>query len=148
MNNWKAIFEVDNSSELSSDDLRGILDHYYEIDLGNCLMSHDNWINEIIRFVTVDGYLDDFLDQYNRYLSEREEEEVVDEKKIEKKKAIEIDLRFLFHRLGIDNPHNFDEILDHVFDDIDQCADMENWHSGDVDIAFRRWIEAQATEQP
>lgn len=50
--------------------------------------------------------------------------------------------------IGIDKPHNHDEIVEFCVLDVEETADAENWHSGDVDIAFRRWIEAQSDNQP
>ena len=47
----------------------------------------------------------------------------------------------LFDRIGIDTPSNFDDILEFVYNDVDETADPTEWHSGDVAIAFRRWIE-------
>jgi hypothetical protein len=34
-----------------------------------------------------------------------------------------------------------DVFLDFVVEDVEEAADKENWHDGDVAIAFRRWIE-------
>ena len=48
----------------------------------------------------------------------------------------------------MDNPHNFREILEFVVNDVEETADPDNWHDGDVSIAFRRWIEAQSENQP
>ena len=52
----------------------------------------------------------------------------------------------IYMTIGIDRPENHDNILDFIVNDVQETADPENWHSGDVAIAFRRWIEAQATE--
>lgn len=49
-------------------------------------------------------------------------------------------------RIGIDKPSNFEQIVDFIYNDIQECADILNWHTGDVDIAFRRWIEAQTKQ--
>ncbi len=64
----------------------------------------------------------------------------------DKRKAIEIMLLQIFSRIGIDKPNNLDEILDFCLDDVNDTADPVDWHDGDVAIAFRRWIEAQASE--
>jgi len=48
----------------------------------------------------------------------------------------------IFDRIGIDTPSNFDEIAEFIYDDVNETADPTEWHSGDVDIAFRRWIES------
>ena len=47
----------------------------------------------------------------------------------------------IFDRINIDTPSNFDDILEFVVEDVEETADKENWHDGDVAIAFRRWIE-------
>ena len=53
-----------------------------------------------------------------------------------------------FDRMSMDTPHNFDEILEFVVNDVEEAADPTEWHDGDVTIAFRRWIEAQSDNQP
>lgn len=58
-----------------------------------------------------------------------------------KKEEITSMLIDVFHRINIDTPNNFDSILDFVVEDVEEAADKENWHDGDVAIAFRRWIE-------
>ena len=50
----------------------------------------------------------------------------------------------IFDRIGIQTPSNFDDIVKFCVDDVRETADPENWHSGDVEIAFRRWIEKQS----
>lgn len=54
----------------------------------------------------------------------------------------------IFDRMNMDIPHNFDEILEFVVEDVKETADKENWHDADVVIGFRRWIEAQSNKQP
>jgi len=36
--------------------------------------------------------------------------------------------------------------LEFVYEDVCATADEENWHDGDVAIAFRRWIESKSEE--
>jgi hypothetical protein len=62
---------------------------------------------------------------------------------MEKQKEIASLLIDIFDRIGIQTPSNFDTIAQFCYDDVCETADPENWHSGDVEIAFRRWIEAQ-----
>jgi len=64
------------------------------------------------------------------------------------KKKLEISslLIDIFDRINIDTPNNFDEILEFVYEDVCATADEENWHDGDVAIAFRRWIESKSEE--
>ena len=47
----------------------------------------------------------------------------------------------IFDRIGIDTPRNFYDIAKFCYDDVCACADLTDWHDGDVAIAFRRWIE-------
>lgn len=60
-----------------------------------------------------------------------------------KRKYIEQDLFDIYQRIGINKPVNHDEILDFCFEDVDESGDKDNWHSGDVAISFRRWIESK-----
>jgi len=62
----------------------------------------------------------------------------------EKKSEITSILIDIFDKICIDTPSNFDDILEFVFEDVCETANPVNWHDGDVAIAFRRWIEAQA----
>jgi hypothetical protein len=65
---------------------------------------------------------------------------------VEKKDAIETMLINMWASLGMDIPNNYEDIVQYCYEDVCETADPENWHSGDVAIAFRRWIEDQATE--
>lgn len=62
---------------------------------------------------------------------------------IEKRYPIERMLLDMYSKIGMDIPSNHDSIVDYCFEDVCDTADPENWHSGDVVIAFRRWIEEQ-----
>lgn len=42
---------------------------------------------------------------------------------------------------GCDLPDNKDDIITFIVEDVEATADPENWHSGDIGIAFRRWME-------
>jgi len=64
----------------------------------------------------------------------------------EKRMSVMNLLIILMSNMGMDTPANIEEITDFVLDDINETADPLNWHSGDVAIGFRRWIEAQANE--
>jgi len=61
-----------------------------------------------------------------------------------KKDAIEKMLIDIWTSIGMDIPNNFEDIVQFCYEDVCDTADAENWHSGDVTIAFRRWIEEQA----
>jgi hypothetical protein len=70
-------------------------------------------------------------------LDEQEQDE-------EDKKEMNGMLITIYDRIGIDEPSNHEQILQYVFVDVKETADPVDWHDGDVAIAFRRWIEAQA----
>lgn len=57
------------------------------------------------------------------------------------KQEVELHLLELYFAIGIDKPENHDDILNFVADDVAETADPVNWHSGDVAIAFRRFLE-------
>jgi hypothetical protein len=65
----------------------------------------------------------------------------------EKRFAVQSILILLLSNMGMDTPQNIEEITDFVFEDVCETADPLEWHSGDVAIAFRRWIEAQVKEE-
>ena len=52
----------------------------------------------------------------------------------------------MFATIGIDIPINYEDIVQYCYEDVMECADKENWHSGDVAISFRRWIEEQSSK--
>lgn len=53
----------------------------------------------------------------------------------------------IYHAIEIDTPNNREDILNFIADNVAECSDPVEWHSGDVGIAFRRWIEAQAKDE-
>ncbi len=50
----------------------------------------------------------------------------------------------MFKSIGIDMPNNIDMITEFCVEDVKATADPIEWHEGDVQIAFRRWIEKQS----
>jgi len=62
---------------------------------------------------------------------------------MDKKQEITSMLIDIFDRININTPDNFDDINEFVYKDVCETADEENWHDGDVAIAFRRWIESK-----
>ena len=52
-------------------------------------------------------------------------------------------LIILYRNIGIDRPENHNEILDFITNDVMETADPIYWHSGDVAIGFRRWMESK-----
>jgi hypothetical protein len=63
-----------------------------------------------------------------------------------KKDEIETILIDMWNSIGMDTPSNFEDIVQDCYEDVCETADPETWHSGDVAIAFRRWIESQANK--
>jgi len=48
----------------------------------------------------------------------------------------------IYPAIGIDKPSNHDDIVEFIFHDVDVTADPVDWHSGDISIGFRRFIES------
>ena len=63
-----------------------------------------------------------------------------------KKDEVESILIMMWKTIGMDIPENFEDIVQYCFEDVCDTADPVDWHSGDVSIAFRRWIEEQSKE--
>jgi hypothetical protein len=63
---------------------------------------------------------------------------------VEKKDEIERILIDMWAAIGIDIPDNYEDIVQFCYEDVCETADEDNWHSGDVSIAFRRWIESNS----
>lgn len=59
------------------------------------------------------------------------------------KNQIERILIGIWVSIGIDTPSNHNDIVQYCYEDVRETADPENWHSGDVAIALRRWIESK-----
>lgn len=59
-----------------------------------------------------------------------------------KKDEVERMLIVIYSKIGIDVPSNHEDITQYCFEDVCETADPDNWHDGDVAIAFRRWIES------
>ena len=66
---------------------------------------------------------------------------------VEKKDSIESMLIAMWATLGMDIPDNYEDIVQFCYEDVCETADPVEWHSGDVAIAFRRWIEDQANTE-
>jgi len=62
----------------------------------------------------------------------------------EMRMSIQSMLILMLSNMGMDAPENIEDITDFVLIDVQETADPKEWHSGDVAIGFRRWIEAQA----
>lgn len=48
----------------------------------------------------------------------------------------------IYPAIGIDKPSNHDDIVEFIFHDVEVTADPVDWHSGDIAIGFRRFIES------
>jgi isopropylmalate/homocitrate/citramalate synthase len=62
---------------------------------------------------------------------------------VEKKDEIEKTFINLLASIGMDVPSNFEDIVQHIYEDVCETADPVNWSQGDVVIGFRRWIESK-----
>lgn len=60
-----------------------------------------------------------------------------------KKDEIEGILMIMWKTIGMDIPENYEDIVQDCYEDVCDTADPVEWHSGDVSIAFRRWVEKQ-----
>ena len=49
----------------------------------------------------------------------------------------------IYPAIGIDKPENHEKIVDFIVEDIKETADPDNWHSGDIEIGFRRFLESK-----
>ena len=48
----------------------------------------------------------------------------------------------IYPAIGIDKPSNHDDIVEFIVNDVEVTADPVVWHSGDIAIGFRRFIES------
>lgn len=62
---------------------------------------------------------------------------------VEKRDLIEKIFIREISKIGMDVPENFEDIVQFIYEDVCEVADEEDWHSGDVVIGFRRWIETK-----
>ena len=83
--------------------------------------------------------LEDVVEYLDEYIDETSEEIVY--YPLVENDTIEVTLFNLYKTMGIDKPRNHKDILAFVEEDVKETADPINWHSGDVAIAFRRWME-------
>ena len=73
---------------------------------------------------------------------EFDEEETAPLLGVDMKDEVERMLIDIFRKIGIDVPENFENIVQYCYEDVMEVAG-DDWHDGDVSIAFRRWIEEQ-----
>jgi hypothetical protein len=63
--------------------------------------------------------------------------------------TLEVDthLRRIWNKIGIDRPANHNQIVAFCASDVQETADPADWHSGDIEIAFRRFIELNSDNE-
>ena len=59
------------------------------------------------------------------------------------RKEVVTHLFIMLTKLGIDKPSTFDDIVDFIVGDIQDSADTIGWHTGDIEIGFRRYLEIE-----
>jgi len=59
------------------------------------------------------------------------------------KDGVEYMLEVIYRNIGIDQPENHEDITQFCYEDVMETAEDLNWHSGDVVIAFRRFLETK-----
>lgn len=64
--------EFYTEEEQEVNDLIEKLTHYYEVDLDNCKMTHDDWIGDLANAMLDPEYYNRFIKEYNKYCKERE----------------------------------------------------------------------------
>ena len=50
------------------EELIQMFNHFYELDLDNCAMDHEAWIEQLVLALTDPNYLADFIKEYDQYL--------------------------------------------------------------------------------
>lgn len=66
------------------------------------------------------------------------------ERKDECKRMAENLIKSVCSLADCEMPQNTEQIVDSIVQDVEDTADPVEWHSGDVGIAFRRWMESNA----
>ena len=61
---------------------------------------------------------------------------------------VENKLSSMFRKMAMDDPHNFNDICEFIENDIQEMTNPKDWNDSDFTIGYRRWIEAQAINQP
>jgi hypothetical protein len=105
--------------------------------------SEDGWTDDI-------EYADSFGDEDQKEVTlpmDGEWVKVTRQWSVQKKDAIETMLIDKWGQIGMDIPNNFESIVTYCYEDVCGAADPENWHDGDVAIAFRRYIEDQSNNR-
>ena len=56
---------------MTKDEIKEAMNHFHEIDIDNCTMTHRDWINVVAEALTNPNHLKDFVQEYKVYLEER-----------------------------------------------------------------------------
>ncbi len=62
---------------------------------------------------------------------------------VQKKDEIEKLFINIITKIGMNMPDNFEDIVQFIYEDVCETADVDNWNDSDVIIGFRRWIESK-----
>ena len=94
--------------------------------------------------ITLSGLEDEYVEEYV-YFENIEKIDGVTPKfaSTAMKDEIESQLIQLFGYIGMDIPSNYEDIVQYIYEDILDAADVDNWNHSDVVIGFRRYIESK-----
>lgn len=72
---WLCPVQNVEDKEVTVDEAKEKLRHFYELDLGNCTMTNESWLEELAKACTTHrhSYYNNFLIEYSQYLKERED---------------------------------------------------------------------------
>lgn len=95
-------------------------------------------------FVALSGYEDEYVEEYV-FFENIDKLDGVPPKfaSTAMKDEIEFILIQLLGYIGMDIPSNYEDIVQYVYEDILDTADVDNWNHSDVVIGFRRYIESK-----
>lgn len=118
---------------------------YYLIPLKRYREASHVHTSLFVRSVDNNGHRVEFAD-YDLAVKGQSETEATDATEDDRDMKVEVKvyLAQLFSSIGIDRPSNHDDIFDFIVNDVSEVADPINYHSGDMAIAFRRFIERGA----
>lgn len=57
--------------KLDEQKLFSMFETYFDVDLGNCTMTHEDWIRHIVEALTDDKYLEKMMVSFQEYKDER-----------------------------------------------------------------------------
>ena len=63
----RRILDIHETKTKTMEELIERLKHYYEIDLDNCEMAHEDWIIELAKAMYYDNYKENFIEQHEEY---------------------------------------------------------------------------------